>query len=104
MPGQVRIVTEQLRNTANEFVQVYGQVKTTTNQMVDIIKGLNATWQGEASNAFIGKFAQLEDDMMRILRMIDEHQVDLNDIAREFELAEQENVATSSGLAGDVIS
>lgn len=104
MTGQLLVTPEQLISTSNEFSSSNSQVKTITTQMIDIIKSLSSSWQGEASTAYLNKFTQLEDDMDKIYRMINEHVNDLQEMANNYKMAEQANVESANALAGDVIS
>ena len=60
--------------------------------------------QVEANTSFSAKFNSLEDDMTRIFRMITEHATDLQEMAKNYQLAESSNVQTSNSLTGDIIS
>ena len=53
--------------------------------------------------AFLTKFLGLQDDMQKIVRMVQEHADDLSRIAASYLKAEQENVSDFSGLSADVI-
>ena len=63
-----------------------------------------SVWSGEAASAYVKKFSELQDDMQRMKRMIDEHVQDLNTMAKAYQTAESTNQSTASALAGDVIS
>lgn len=104
MTGQLLVTPEQLISTSNEFSSTNTQVKTITNQMLEIIKGMSATWEGEANTAYLNKFNQLSDDMDKIYRMINEHVEDLQEMAANYQQAENTNIETAGALAGDVIS
>ena len=104
MTGQVLVTPEQLISTSNEFATSNSQVKNITNQMLEIIRGMSASWEGEANTAYLNKFNQLEDDMDRIYRMINEHVEDLQEMASNYQQAESTNVDVAGALSGDVIS
>ncbi len=103
MEGNLLVAPEQLESTANEFSSIMTQVQSLANSMTDQVNGLGAKWQGEASTAYINKFAQLNDDIAKLAAMINEHVTDLNEMASVYRNAEAENVETSSSLAGDII-
>ena len=56
-----------------------------------------------AANAYKRKFKQLDDDIAKLVKMINEHATDLNEMAREYEAAENQNTNASNSLSGDVI-
>lgn len=104
MDGIIKVDPQQLISTADEFSTTNGQVKSITDQMNSIIDSLKPVWEGDASNTYNTKFDQLQDDMDKMYRMIQEHVRDLNDMAQEYIAAENANVDTGNALAGDVIS
>lgn len=104
MEGILKVDPQTLRTTAEAFSKTGGQVRTLTEQMVTTVDSLKSTWEGEASTAYSKQFHQLEDDINKMHRMIEEHVKDLNEMAQQYETAENTNVDTGSNLAGDVIS
>lgn len=104
MTGQLLVTPEQLISASNEFSASNSQVKNITSQMLDIVRSMSASWEGEANTAYLNKFNQLEDDMEKIFRMINEHVDDLQEMASNYQLAESTNVDTAGALSGDVIS
>lgn len=103
MEGIIKVSTEQLRNTANEFSGLGQQVSSLTSEMVSLVTGLSSGYEGEAAQAYISKFRGLEDDIQKINRMIQEHVTDLNDMAQRYDQAEQSNVSDAGNLSSDVI-
>ena len=103
MEGIIKVSTEQLRNTANEFSGLGQQVSSLTSEMVSLVTGLSSGYEGEAAQAYINKFRGLEDVIQKINRMIQEHVTDLNDMAQRYDQAEQSNVSDAGNLSSDVI-
>lgn len=103
MEGIIKVSTEQLRNTANDFSGLGQQVSSLTSEMVSLVTGLSSGYEGEAAQAYISKFRGLEDDIQKINRMIQEHVTDLNDMAQRYDQAEQSNVSDAGNLSADVI-
>ena len=103
MEGIIKVSTEQLRNTANEFSGLGQQVSSLTSEMVSLVAGLSSGYEGEAAQAYINKFRGLEDDIQKINRMSQEHVTDLNDMAQRYDQAEQNNVSDAGNLSSDVI-
>lgn len=104
MEGILKVTPDKLMGTADEFQTTGGQVRNLTQEMISIVDSLKSSWEGDAARAYNEKFHQLEDDMETMHRMIDEHVKDLNEMARQYEMAENANVDVSGGLTGDLIS
>ena len=103
MEGILKVSPEKLTEGANNFGNSGKTVSTLTSEMMNTVKNLSSIWEGEASTTYINKFSQLQDDIERMNRMIQEHVTDLNDMARTYQEAENANTQESSGLMGDVI-
>lgn len=103
MEGILRVTPQTLQNTSNEFSNNGTEIANLTQQMTDIVNGLSSFWTGEASEAFRAKFAGLADDIQRIINMVKEHSVDLNDMAQVYIDADIMNSDLISNLSSDVI-
>lgn len=103
MEGILKVNSEQLAQTASEFGSKAGAVGNLTSQMTNIVTGLASAWEGEAANAYISKFRGLEDDIQMIIRMVQEHSNDLEEMARTYATAESQNMEEISSLSSDVI-
>lgn len=104
MQGQILVTPEELMGTATEFQTQGKKIQDLTSQMMNTVTGLSASWEGEASNAYIQKFKGLEDDIQKMISMINEHVNDLQEMADIYSTAEQSNIDDISGLTSDVIS
>ena len=103
MQGIIKVETQKLRQTANEFGNVSSQIRNLTGNMVQTISQLTGSvWSGDAANAYITKFKGLDDEMTKIDRMIREHVNDLNEMASEYDRAEQANQQQANALRTDV--
>ena len=72
--------------------------------MTQLAEGLATVWEGEASAAYIGKFRQLDDDIQKMIRMVQEHTNDLEAMAKIYRDAENEVIMNEiADLPGDVI-
>ena len=103
MNGMIKVTPERLITTANDFSTQSAKLNDTTDSMLDLARSLSCFWQGEASQAFTNKFAQLQDDMCRMYRMIQEHAHDLEQMAENYREAEERNEAEVQDLSADVI-
>ena len=64
---------------------------------------MSATWEGEAATAYINKFKGLEDDIQRMVRMIQEHSSDLEEMAQVYAQSDTANAEDANSLSSDVI-
>lgn len=104
MDGIIKVDPQKLISTSEEFSGTGNQIKSLTDNMISIIDSLRSVWEGEASTTYNTKFHQLQDDMEKMNRMIQEHVKDLVEMAQQYITAENANIDTGSSLAGDVIS
>lgn len=104
MDGIIKVDPQKLISTSEEFRGTGSQVKSLTDNMITIIDSLKSVWEGEAATTYNTKFHQLQDDMDKMYRMIEEHVKDLNEMAQQYITAENANIDTGNSLAGDVIS
>lgn len=104
MDGILRVTPQELVNAANEFGATGTQIKSLSQEMVDMVNAMKSIWQGQAATAYATKFASLQDDMDKMHRMIQEHVTDLTEMANVYSQAEQTNEEASNALASDVIS
>lgn len=103
MEGIIKVNSEQLVQTAGEFGNEAGIVGNLTAEMTNLVVGLASSWEGEAANAYVTKFKGLENDIQMLVRMVQEHSTDLEDMARRYGDAESQNLEEISSLASDVI-
>lgn len=103
MQGILKVQPEQLIQASSEFRTKGQRIGTLLDQMMNLVTNLTSVWEGDAGNAYITKFKGLQDDIQLVLRMVDEHSRDLNDMATEYKNAEQEAMDDISTLSSDVI-
>lgn len=99
----LRVSAKDLINTSESFRGSGTQVANLTGEMMNLAKGLSSIWQSEASNAYISKFSGLEDDMQKMVAMINEHVDDLQTMAANYDSAESEAIQATEVLSSDVI-
>ncbi len=105
MTGTLKVSTAKLRSTASSFQSTGQHIQRMTSAMTNIVNQLSGrVWEGEAADAYKRKFGQLQDDINRMVRMINEHVTDLNAMAGEYERAENANKNAVNSLKDDVIS
>lgn len=103
MEGILKVNSQQLMQTASEFGSKAGVVGNLTTEMTNLVTNLACAWEGEASNAYITKFKGLDDDIQMLIKMIQEHSTDLENMARAYEEAENQNLQEIGTLSSDVI-
>lgn len=104
MQGTLRVTPAKLREASDQFSTANNNLKTLTQQMLDEINGLRGSWSGDAADQYTSKFSKLQVDMNKMSAMIQEHVNDLQEMASEYENAENSNMQTTSELADTVIS
>lgn len=103
MEGILNVTPEQLSQSASEFGSKAGTISNLTSEMTNMVTGLASAWEGEASTAYINKFRGLEDDIQKMIRMVQEHSNDLEEMARNYTNVEQQIIEETSSLSSDVI-
>lgn len=103
MEGIIKVSPQLLIGTASEFGNQGSRISNLTGEMLNLITGMASTWEGEASTAYITKFKGLEDDIQRMVRMMQEHSTDLQEMAQIYIEADQANAEEANSLSADVI-
>ena len=103
MDGILKVTPELLISTADQFSTEGSQIGTLTTQMMELVTGMSGLWTGEASSTYISKFNGLEDDIQRMIKIVQEHSSDLQEMAQEYIRAEDQNAQLSQTLSSDVI-
>lgn len=103
MEGIIKVSPERLEAAATEISGTASTVSTLTNEMTNIVNGLASVWTGEASAAYKAKFNGLNDDIQRMIAMVNEHSSDLIEMAGTYKSAEQANASLANSLTDNVI-
>ena len=104
MEGKLRVTPERLIQSAEVFGNKATGIASVTTEMTNLVTGLaTSSWQGEAATTFIGRFRQLDDDIQKLIGMVNEHSKDLAEMAGNYKAAESQNEDTASSLDIDVI-
>lgn len=105
MANIIRVSPERLRSAAGLFSQTANSIKSTTSQMTQIVTNISGrAWSGEAASAYKSKYTGLQDDINRLVKMVNDHSQHLTSIATEYARAETENASQANSLSGDVIA
>lgn len=103
MDGIIKVSPEKLEAAATEFSSTASTVSALTNEMTDMVNGLSGAWTGEAATAYTTKFNGLNDDIQRMIAMINEHSADLIEMAGTYRSTEQANESLANSLTDNVI-
>ena len=103
MTGTLRVTPEELMSTANSFSATAGTVQNLTGQMISTIDSLSGIWEGDGATAYYTKAHGLQDSINKMIRMIQEHSTDLQDMAKTYQSAESSVQETAGALQTDII-
>ena len=104
MTGTSKVSTSKLTSTATSFQSTGNSIKSLTAQMTSLVRGLTGNvWSGDAATAYNKKFQGLQDDINKMIGMVNEHVTDLQAMAKEYERAEEASVTAANSLSSDVI-
>lgn len=104
MAGILKVTPEKLTQAANEFANSGKNINMVTSEMMGIVDSLKQIWQGSAASEYSERFSVLREDIEKINRIIDEHVNDLNQMAIEYQSAEDQSVEESSKLLNDIVN
>lgn len=105
MTGTLKVDTAKLTSTASSFDTTANTIRNLTNSMTETVGQLTGNvWSGDAQQKYTTQFNGLQDDINRMISMINEHVKDLQEMAKNYETVEQTNLETASSLLSDVIS
>lgn len=104
MQGTLKVTPERLTQGAEVFKSNATNIASITTEMTNLVTGLATNvWQGEASTAFISKFKMLDDDIQKLIGMVNEHSNDLIEMANTYRSTENSNEELTDSLDIDVI-
>lgn len=103
MEGIIKVSPQLLTSTASEFSSQGTAINSLTGEMMNLITGMSATWEGEAAAAYITRFKGLEDDIQKMVRMVQEHSADLEEMAQVYAQTDTANAEEANSLSSDVI-
>lgn len=104
MEGTIRVTPQQLTTASQDFSSKGTLIGTLTSDMTTKVTSLSSVWEGEAATAYVQKFKGLEDDIQKLIRMVQEHATDLEQMAGEYSRAESEIQSEIGSLSSDVIN
>ena len=103
MEGILRVTPAELISVSNEFSAQGSAISALTSEMTNQVVGLSSIWEGDAATAYVTKFRGLDDDIQLMIRMVQEHVNDLQEMANTYSQAESANLSDIETLSSDVI-
>ncbi len=103
MEGMLKVTPEKLMQSSGEFEVMGNQMKSLTGEMLALVKNLGSSWLGEAAVVYGNRFDSLTPDMEKLYRMIQEHARDLQEMARQYQIAEGGNTEKGNSMRSNVI-
>lgn len=105
MTGTLKVEPAKLKSAASAFESTGRQIQRLTTSMTQTVNQMTGNvWSGDAATAYKRKFDKLQDDINRMIRMINEHITDLREMASQYEKSETQNQNLANSLNDDVIS
>ncbi|MBR2678058.1 MAG: WXG100 family type VII secretion target [Bacilli bacterium] len=97
--GTLNVDTSALSGVGNRFTQIAADVRTIFTQMKNTVNQVtsNDSWKGDASTAFLEKFANIEPRLERHLQELEELGPTVEKVSNNYADAEQENVGIMRG-------
>lgn len=81
----IRISPDQMRGRAGEYRTQAEAVESVITQLDSLLSALQDEWEGESSNAFAEKFAELRPGFVSAKELIDEIATALDSTANDLE-------------------
>ncbi len=72
MANQIRMTPETMRTRANEYTAQANALQDVINKMDNLLKQLQAEWEGDASRAYADRFQQLRPGFVKAKNLVDE--------------------------------
>jgi WXG100 family type VII secretion target len=94
---------QDLRTEANLFQDHAEEIRNITNAMLEVVNGTQSVWRGEARTRYSTQFEGLSDDMQRLYQICSDYCTDLQEIATNYENAENDNIATAAATKSDIV-
>lgn len=105
MNGKLNVEPAKLENAATSFSNTGNTIGNLTKSMTQMVNQISGdVWSGDAANAYKKKFNNLQDDINKMIRMVNEHVEDLRNMANQYKTTEESNKALAQSLADNIIS
>ncbi len=98
----VKVSTAEMRNQSNQVLDDVRQIERHWERISRIINGTRNYWEGDASNAHIRIYKDVEGDVNAIMARLKQNPVKLQQMAGVYEEAEAGAEAVSNNLPTDL--
>ena len=92
MAGQIRMTPETMRQRAGEYTTQANNLQSIITKMDALLRQLQSEWEGNASEAYAAKFAELRPGFVKAKELIDEISTALMNTAESVSQTDQ-NIA-----------
>lgn len=92
----IRVTASQVRSTANQLREYNSNFNTQVNRLQESEASLNSMWDGQANDAFHAAFSSDKEYMTQFYNLINKYCEALDQIATEYENAENKNTETAT--------
>ena len=92
----IRVTAAQVRSTANQLREYNANFNGQVNKLQESEASLNSMWQGQANDAFHAAFSSDKEYMTQFYNLINNYCEALDQIATEYENAENVNTDTAT--------
>ncbi|BAR07443.1 Virulence factor esxA [Scardovia inopinata] len=92
MAGQIRITPDQMRSRAGEYRGEANKVQEVISKMDSLLNQLQSEWEGQSSQAYSQRFAELRPGFVKAEDLI-------NEIARSLDTTAQSLESTDQSIA-----
>ena len=72
MAGRIRMTPETMRQRAGEYTTQANNLQSIITKMDALLRQLQSEWEGNASEAYAAKFAELRPGFVKAKELIDE--------------------------------
>lgn len=103
MANQIKVSTEQLKSAASQFEAEATNLTNIASQISEIAGSLSSIWEGTAGQAYASKFGAMQDDCQLLQRRVKEHCTDLQQMAQQYQSADDESANLANSLPTDVV-
>lgn len=100
---KLRTTPAQLRAQGTKIQQNGEDIASKMEQMIALVNEIGGTtWSGDAATAYKQKFSEMQDDANRMKQLLIDANEALDNIATQYEQAEEANASAVRSLQSDI--
>ncbi len=100
---ELLVTPEELKAKSSEIATGLHMIKTTLDEISSLAVGSSAYWISEGGDYVRSRFSKADNVKENVMKRLNEHPTDLENIAGLYELTEAENDNIANELPGDVL-